>query len=159
MGCSQVWPKKIHQKKGQVFMVMVPDCPLSQSYSTPFLRLKKKYENSLDFFLVVPAKFYQKNEIKNFINMYNIPENMLFIDKNNQLASEINATISPEFFLFDSAKNVKYQGAFDDWVEDLGSKRIVRKTNNFLSLAIDSFLNGTRIKNAYKQAEGCYIEY
>ena len=46
-------------------MVMVPDCPLSQSYSTPFLRLKKKYENSLDFFLVVPAKFYQKNEIKN----------------------------------------------------------------------------------------------
>ena len=145
-------------KKGMVLMVMVPDCPLSQNYSTPFLKLKSQFEQDFNFWIVVPAKFYNHKEIEKFACEFEISKNNVFIDAKNQYVKSINAQVSPEFFLMDSLGQTKYQGAFDDWVETLGTKKIGKRKKKYLSSAIGQYLNQEAIKPTYSKAEGCYLE-
>lgn len=162
VACDQVIglkkPEIEKGKKGMVLMVMVPDCPLSQNYSTPFLKLKSQFEKDFNFWIVVPAKFYNHKEIEKFASEFEISKNNLFVDTKNQYVKSINARISPEFFLMDSLGQTRYQGAFDDWVETLGTKKIGKRKKKYLSSAIGQYLNQEAINPNYNKAEGCYLE-
>jgi peroxiredoxin len=90
-----------------------------------------------------------KTAIKN--GKYNITYGY---DPSGKIGKAYGATRTPEFFVLDKARNVKYMGAMDDSVMAEGK---VNKT--YLKPAIDAVLGNETVEITETKAVGCGIAY
>ena len=90
------------------------------------------------------------------MNYYDLPLEIIY-DPNFKLVRDLNATITPEAFLIDENKNIKYQGLIDNWLGELGRRRQVR-TEFYLNDAIESYLKDEDIMIKKTKAIGWFIE-
>lgn len=117
--------------------------------------LKQRYLGKAEFFAVVPERV-SLEKIEVYKNEYN--SSLKFIaDADLQIATMLDAKITPEVFLLDSDDNVLYRGAIDNWFYALGKYRRTT-TAHYLIDAIDAVLAGNRIKVLKTEAIGCFIE-
>ena len=78
-------------------------------------------------------------------------------DHMRKLVSMADASITPEYFLFDAAGLLRYRGAIDDYAIGLGKhKRLAQK--HYLSDAITAVLAGQQVVRRATQPVGCVIE-
>jgi thiol-disulfide isomerase/thioredoxin len=76
------------------------------------------------------------------------------VDPNGTIGKAYGATRTPEFFVLDKARNVKYMGAMDDSVMDPD-----KATKNYLKMAIESTLGNETVEVTETKAVGCGISY
>jgi glutathione peroxidase-family protein len=76
------------------------------------------------------------------------------VDASGKVGKAFGATRTPEFFVLDKARTVKYMGAMDDSVMD-GDK----VKTNFLKLAIDATLGNETVEVTETRPQGCGISY
>lgn len=136
---------------------LMPECPLSENYCLTLNDMQMKYEQEgVDFIGVVAGDMFSMYEIDAFIDEYGlrIP---VYLDKKKELVTLLEATITPEVFLLDTAMHVMYSGAIDNWAVDLGRKREVI-TKFYLRDAVDALLEGRHIETSKTEAVGCFIE-
>ena len=76
------------------------------------------------------------------------------VDPSGKLGRAFGATVTPEFFVLDKARTVKYMGALDDSPADADK---VNKT--LLKLAIDSVMGNETVEVSETKARGCGISY
>ncbi len=76
----------------------------------------------------------------------------VLIDKGNVLADKLGASVTPEFYYFDTENVLLYHGALDN---DRSGKNV---TTNYLRDAFDSALGKKPIKEAKTKAFGCSIK-
>jgi peroxiredoxin len=76
------------------------------------------------------------------------------VDPSGKVGKAYGATKTPEFFVLDKNRTVKYMGAMDD---NPGSPEKVTKT--LLKLAIDAVLNNETVEITETRAQGCGISY
>jgi hypothetical protein len=76
------------------------------------------------------------------------------IDPTGRIGKAFGATRTPEFFVLDKARTVKYTGAMDDSPENPDK---VSKT--YLKLAIDAVLNNETVEVTETKPLGCGISY
>jgi peroxiredoxin len=76
------------------------------------------------------------------------------VDPSGKIGKAYGATKTPEFFVLDKDRTVKYMGAMDD---NPGSPEKVTKTH--LKLAIEAVLNNETVEVTETKAQGCGISY
>jgi thiol-disulfide isomerase/thioredoxin len=76
------------------------------------------------------------------------------VDASGKIGKAYGATKTPEFFVLDKARNVKYMGAMDDSV--MASEKV---SKTYLKLAIDAVLGNETVEVTEIRAQGCGISY
>ena len=120
-------------------------------------RFHKKYSNEIvKFYGVFPGKEYSPREIKKYLIRYEL-EFDSYLDPNFALTEFLGASITPEVFVIDKNGKTLYQGAFDNWAIDLGTKRN-NITQHYLRDALDNSLAGMMIDPQKTKPVGCFIQ-
>jgi hypothetical protein len=66
------------------------------------------------------------------------------------------ATVTPEAILMDENGQVVYRGAIDDWVVELGKKKL-KATNEYLRQAVFQYLHQQPVAIKRVVPKGCLI--
>ncbi|MDG2454999.1 MAG: thioredoxin fold domain-containing protein [Bacteroidia bacterium] len=148
--------KLIKAKEYTVLMFIAPDCPMCKTLSTPFSKLIDEYPN-VQFLMVHSGMHYDPMEINMFATETKI-KNHIFRDYNYEVATQLGATVTPEFFLIDSAANPIYSGLLDDRLLTLGNYK-QQWNKHYLKEALDAILDGKKPELTKTNAVGCVLEY
>ncbi len=147
----------LNNTRAKVIIMLAPDCPLCQNYSTEFVDMAKTYASSdIEFIGVLPGTDYETEEIAHFRDSFQFDLPIL-LDSTYQYAHALEAQVTPQFYLIDSTSNVLYTGKFNNWATGLAQKR-TKPTEFYLEDAINSFLKGEKISIAYTEPIGCVLE-
>ena len=87
---------------------------------------------------------------------YKLDFEMLFDDE-NQLARVLGATVTPEVFVLNSDSEILYSGKIDNWVSDLGKKKL-EVSKYYLENALTAWRDGKAIESNRTEPVGCLIE-
>lgn len=140
-----------------VIFFLAPECPLCVNYSKVMRALEVTYRDSAVRFIgVFPGQWVMIEEVIQF-RIVNGLEFSINVDDDLRLARSLGASVTPESVLLDSAGRVLYQGAIDNWVNELGKKKL-EVTEHYLSDAISAALAGRTPEVRRTVAKGCLIE-
>ncbi|MBS4029414.1 MAG: thioredoxin family protein [Ignavibacteriales bacterium] len=147
------------EKKILVVAFTCNHCPYVQAYEERIMTLQKEYaEKSVQVICInsneienYPDDSYEKMmeraKLKNF--------NFIYLrDEDQTVANKFFATHTPEFFVFDSERKLRYHGRLDDnWQKP----EEVKET--YLQYSIDSLLRGEEVKIPETFSIGCTIKW
>jgi thiol-disulfide isomerase/thioredoxin len=138
-----------------VFVLLSPECPLCKNYSTVLNKINGQFSGDLSVYGIVPGKAYSAKEISKFIKDYkiNFP---VYVDSKKELTTYIEGTVTPEVILMNQQGEVIYRGAIDDWVSDLGKKKLI-VSNEYLKTAIKQYLQNQTVSIKTVEPIGCLI--
>jgi thioredoxin-related protein len=153
---DQNFNKLIAKSEYNAVMFIAPDCPLCKTLSKPYLDLRNKYPQ-VQFIAVHSGENYEAMEINMFATGTDFKA-PIFRDYDYTVAHQLNASITPEFFIIDSTGNILYQGLLDDRIEKLGNLKQVWN-HNYLDDALNSIVNGSGIAVEKTTPVGCVLEY
>ncbi|MFT5056176.1 MAG: thiol-disulfide isomerase/thioredoxin [Pseudoalteromonas distincta] len=148
--------KLIKAKEHTVLMFIAPDCPLCMTLSTPFSNLSEKYTD-IQFLAIYSGKHYEPMEINMFATETKL-KSRIFRDYDYEVAHQLGASVTPEFFLIDSSANILYQGMMDDRILELGSYKQTWD-EYYLVDAIEATLAGKEVVLKRTEPIGCVLEY
>lgn len=137
-----------------VYVFLSPECPLCKNYIPVLNDLLQKYSN-ISIIGIVPGKAYSKKAVKKFSAEYNVGFS-LYLDEYKKITNSLGATVTPEVIVLTRDYKKIYQGAIDDWVADLGAKRI-KVSKKYLENAIMNTLKKEPVSISYTKAKGCLI--
>lgn len=139
-----------------VVVFLAVDCPISQKYIPTLNRIREKYkERGVRIHSIIPGKI-KKRDLKEFTKNYRIAF-AIEDDRKYESVKSLSANATPEVFVFDKARNLKYRGAIDNWFYELGEYR-KEVTEDYLIDAIEALLSGEDPKIENTKALGCFIE-
>jgi len=130
-----------------------PECPVCLLYKTSLDYLSKTFTD-VDWKVIVPMgsdtnltkeKFYLDTKVS------------FYYDTNNQFLKNINATTTPQVFLFDQKGNEIYNGKIDNRVKALGVKTD-KPDSLYLTDALRAFSQNTLPLIKKTIPIGCYIQ-
>lgn len=138
-----------------LLVFLSPDCPLCKNYSLVLNELQQEFKSKINIYGVVPGITYSNDEVKKYINDYKIAFPIM-VDPQKEFTSMVKATVTPEVVLVNKDGNIVYRGAIDDWVEELGRKKI-KPEQHFLKEAINQYLQNMPVAIKQTVAKGCWI--
>ena len=131
------------------------DCPLAQAYAPRLAELARAYEGKgVAFFGVDSNELDGPVAIGRFASAHALPF-FLLKDVGNELADRIGADRTPEVFVLDESRAVRYRGRVDDQYA-LGVHRPA-PTRRDLAEALDALLAGKAPASTRADAAGCRI--
>jgi len=143
--------KSLRGEKGTVIVFLSTQCPVVREYNERINQAFNEYKSKGIAFIGINSNSTESPEqIRSHAKeTYSFP---VLIDKSNILADELNASVTPEVFLFDSAGKLIYKGAVDN---DRSGKNV---TENYLRNALDALLAAKPIAKSSTKAFGCTIK-
>jgi len=131
------------------------ECPLAKLYASTLTRLHQRYQSrGVEIVAVMSNRQDSLEEIAAFVRRTGVTF-PVGKDLGNVFADEIGAHRTPEVFLFDSQRELKYRGRVDD---QYGIGTILEQPRrNDLQIAIDEVLEGQPVSQPQTQAVGCLI--
>ena len=133
-------------------------CPYAKAVEDRIIELATNYSSNVDFVLISsndadnypadsPEKMAEQAKNKNY------PFPYLF-DETQNIAKSYSAVCTPDIFLYDSERRLKYRGRLDDnWQNPNQVKR------EELKMAIESILNDKEIDFEQIPSMGCNIKW
>lgn len=131
------------------------ECPVSQKYSRILQDLHSQYEGRISFVAIFMPDLQGNTGATEYLDTYGF-RGIILNDSTFTACDHLGAKITPEAFLIDSDREVRYQGAIDNWYYALGKYRRVT-TEYYLKDAMDQLLSGEEITISETQPIGCYI--
>lgn len=136
------------------YVFLGTDCPISQDYVGVLNEMMIEYAGKVTFHGIVPEPG-DAREVEEFRREYEVKFE-LTSDRELTLTTTYGVRVTPEVVLLDDNDVVRYQGAIDNWYYALGKHR-QSATEHWLKDAIDTLLDGHRVKVAKTEAVGCLI--
>ena len=146
-------------KKGTIIMFICNHCPFVIHVLDEIISITKKYDREISFIAI------SSNDIVNFPEdspelMKKLAEEKKFnfpylYDETQEVAKKYDAACTPDFFIYNSDKQLVYRGQLDD--SRPGND--VHVTGHDLRKAIDSLIKGEEIDNNQKPSIGCNIKW
>ena len=131
------------------------DCPLAKLYGARLQQLSEEYASEQVRFVGVMSNVQDTlSEISAYKRRHEIAFPLLK-DQANRVADLFGATRTPEVFLLDADRVVRYRGRVDDQ-HIIGVKRD-KATREDLRIAIDELLAGKEVSQPEADAIGCLI--
>jgi thiol-disulfide isomerase/thioredoxin len=160
-GCSDKptnanFNKLLKAKEYTVLMFIAPDCPLCKTMSTPFSELSVKYPD-MQFLAVYSGTLYEPMELNMFATETKLKPR-IFRDYEYEVAHQLKASVTPEFFLVDNNATIIYRGMMDDRILELGSYK-QQWDKHYLIDAIDATIANKKPVLAKTEPIGCILEY
>jgi thiol-disulfide isomerase/thioredoxin len=138
-----------------LFVFLSPECPLCKNYSLVLNQLQNDYKDQIKIYGIIPGKAYSLEIVGQFGKDYKIVF-PLYIDKQKKLTSYLKATVTPEVVLMNGNGQVIYGGAIDDWVTELGKKKL-KASNEYLKLAVLQYTHQQPVSIKRIAPKGCLI--
>ena len=143
-------------KRALVLVFTGTECPISNNYAEPLSRLQEKYGPQGVQFLGINANDGESIEAvarhaKDF--RYSFP---VLKDARQTLADQVGARVTPEAFVLDSQRVVRYRGRIDDAYASRTRKRDSASTPD-LESAITAVLAGKPVPSPVTESLGCAI--
>jgi thiol-disulfide isomerase/thioredoxin len=142
-------------KKALVVVFLCTECPLARQYGPKLGEMAEKYADKRVQFVAIDSNQTDTlAEIEHFQRVHKIGFPILR-DPANKIADELGARRTPEVFLLDQSRVVRYWGRIDD---QFGIGYARNKPNNrYLQEALDAILEGRSIQTAAVESVGCRI--
>jgi len=147
----------LDNEKSSVVMFLSPDCPLCHSYSLSFNQLREKFGDTINFYGILAGDLYDQEEIDHFVDSFDFAAPII-LDPDLELASTLEAEVTPQVFLLNKDGWVMYDGKVDNWAISLGRKKL-KADSLYLQWAIEQHLSGEDIQISKTKPVGCVIEY
>ena len=142
--------------RGLVLFFLAIDCPISNGYVPEIRRIYEKYSKlGVKFYAVQSDPAKDAAASAKFVADYKLPFPML-LDPTHSLASELEASITPEVALIAPTGEVQYLGRIDNLYVQIGQKRYAA-TEFDLRNALDAALAAKPIRVNRTKAVGCSI--
>jgi len=130
-------------------------CPVVQAYEDRIIDFTSDYKNKgvkvvgvsvndLDSDRLPAIKTYMKEKKSNYVYGY---------DESQAIGKAYGATNTPQFFVLDMDRVIKYLGAMDDNMAE------AKVTKTYLRDAVDSILKGDSVEVSETQPKGCGVKY
>jgi peroxiredoxin len=130
-------------------------CPVVQAYEDRLIDLTNDYKdkpvkvvgisvNDLDSDRIPAIKTYMKDHKSNYIYGY---------DESQKVGRDYGATNTPQWFVLDKERKIRYTGALDDNMAE------AKVTKTYVRDAIDALLKGDSPPTEETQPKGCGVKY
>jgi len=134
-------------------------CPYVKAYEDRMIAIQRDYEDKgFQLIAINPNddKRYPEDSFENMIirakeKGYNFP---YLRDEDQKVASIYGAQVTPEIFLIDKDRIIRYHGAIDDNYSD--AKKVKR---HYLREAIEALLEGREVEIKETRAIGCSVKW
>ena len=142
-----------------VVIVTCNHCPYARAYISRIRDLGEKIATkSVKIIAVNPndAARYPQDSFENMIPMAGSSGlNCLYLhDEKQEFVKALEASRTPEVFVFNNDRKLVYTGAFDDnWEQP------AKVTRSFVEEAIQAALNNAKISTSITQAVGCSVKW
>ncbi len=131
------------------------ECPLAKLYSVRLAEIAEAYEaRSVRVIAVMSNRQDSLEEIASFAMRQKL-EFPVLKDAGNQFADKIGAERTPEIFVFDASRKLRYRGRVDDQY-GIGYVRDQPRRHD-LKIALDQLLSGRKVALKRTSAVGCII--
>jgi peroxiredoxin len=131
------------------------ECPIARLYAARLAKLSEEYsESSVAFIGVFPNRHDSITEMAQFARTHGIKFPLLK-DLNNQVADRLGADRTPEVFVLDKDRVVRYRGRIDDQYS-YGQAQPKAK-QDYLVAAVTELLAGKPVTTPRTEAVGCRI--
>jgi peroxiredoxin len=142
-------------KKALVVVFLGTECPLAKMYGPRLAELDKRYaDKGVQIVGVNSNRQDTLAEIAHYARIHKIDFPILK-DAGNRVADQFGAVRTPEAFLLDANRVVRYWGAIDDQYGIGYAKGKAAK--EYLATAIDELLAGEEVTTPVVESVGCYI--
>jgi hypothetical protein len=153
------WAEKVMEYRhsdlsfvGTVIVPFDPECPVCKDSGEELKRLAAEYPEFRFYLVLVHPNERIISAAKTFAQDF---RGTVTID--NGICKMLNAKVTPEVFVLDSALNVRYSGAIDNYFYKLGRRR-AKPTQKYLEDALDAVRKSEFPKIKRVEPIGCYIE-
>jgi peroxiredoxin len=144
-----------HESDVVVLAFLGTQCPLVKLYGPRLEELSQTYADRGVVFLGVNANVHDSMaEIAAYARTHGLTFPILK-DAGNKLADRLGAERTPEVFVLDNKRTIRYRGRIDDQY-GVGYTRD-EPAHRELAAAIDALLAGTEITTTLTEVEGCII--
>jgi len=151
--------KDFADKKCLVIVFSCNHCPYVQAYEERMIAFQRDYASKRVQVAAINSNETVNYPEDNFEEMkkrakqrrFNFP---YLRDDDQSVATVFGATHTPEFFLFDEGKTLRYHGKMDDNYKDPSSVKA-----NHLRDATDAVLAGKEVKEPETYSIGCTIKW
>ncbi|HEX4841127.1 MAG TPA: thioredoxin family protein [bacterium] len=147
--------------KAKVFGVIFHcnHCPYAQAWESRLIQVQRDYAGRGVQLVLINANDPVKYPGDSFEQMQRRAEDKQYpfpylVDETQDVAKQYGATRTPEIFLFDEKRILRYHGAPDDNYEDVNAVR-----QPYLRDALDALLAGTPPKIRETKPVGCTIKW
>lgn len=142
-------------KRAVVVVFLGTECPLAKLYGQRLTELAQQYEpQGVQFVGILSNRQDSLEEMAHYARLHEI-EFPLLKDPGNQVADQLGATRTPEAFVLDPQRVVRYQGRIDDQY-GIGFSRAAYSRSH-LTAALDELLAGKEVSVPKVEAVGCII--
>ncbi len=142
-------------RKAVVVLFLGTECPINNAYAPRLVELHKEYaEKGVQFLAVNSNRQDTVESIAAHAKKHGIPFPVLK-DEANKVADQFGARRTPEVFLLDAGRIVRYQGRIDDQF-GIGYAR-PKPTRRDLAEAMDEVLAGKPVSTPTTTVAGCLI--
>jgi peroxiredoxin len=140
-----------------VLVITCNHCPVAVAYEDRIINFTKKYAGPGSKVGLVA------------INVNNLPQDKLdkmqerakekgfnfpyLYDASQRIGKDLNARVTPEFYVFDKNRKLVYWGSMDN------SQNPANATMNYLASAVEATLKGQTIATSQTKAFGCSVKY
>ncbi len=145
----------LRDQKLVVLAFVGTECPLAKLYMAQLVELAAGYQKQGVSVLAISSNQQDSiTELAAFARTHNVAFPILK-DVGNRLADQVGARRTPEVFLLDAARTIRYAGRIDDHYA-IGVQR-KEATSSDLIKAIDELLAGKPVSNPKTETVGCRI--
>ncbi|NOZ38698.1 MAG: redoxin domain-containing protein [Planctomycetes bacterium] len=131
------------------------ECPLAKLYGPRLMALQEKYEPLGVSFLAINANLQDSvTEIAAYARIHGI-EFPILKDLGNRVADQMGAERTPQVFILDQERKIRYSGRIDDQY-GVGYIRDEARRHD-LTIALDELLAGKSVTTPLTVAPGCHI--
>jgi thiol-disulfide isomerase/thioredoxin len=138
-----------------VVVFLANHCPVVQAYEDRLIDFTKDYAgkgvkviglcvNDLDSDRLPAIKAYMREKGSNYVYGY---------DESQAIGHAYGATNTPQFFVLDQSRTIRYMGQMDD------NQNEARVTKHYLRDAVDAVLRGDTPEVTETQPRGCSVKY
>jgi thiol-disulfide isomerase/thioredoxin len=148
-------------KNAQVLIVVFScnHCPYVQAYEDRMIALQKEYGPKGVRLVAINSndtKNYPEDDFdgmveRSALKKFNFP---YLRDEDQKVAGLFGATHTPEFFVFDASRRLRYHGKMDDNYQSPGDVR-----RKYLVDAVDALLAGKPVAEPETHSIGCTIKW
>jgi peroxiredoxin len=146
-------------KKGVVVIFSCNHCPYVQAYEDRIISLQEEFKEKGVIFIAINSNDDRNYPEDSFDNMVKRAKkrgfNFLYLrDQSQKIARAYGASHTPQIFVFDERRNLRYTGKIDDNWREPGKVR-----ERYLRDAILALLEEKEIRNPERHAIGCTIKW
>jgi peroxiredoxin/mono/diheme cytochrome c family protein len=144
-----------NDKKAVVVVFTGTECVVNNAFMPRLAELSSHYSpRGVQFLAVNSNRQDTPARLAEHVKQYAIPFPVLK-DTGNAVADEFGAQRTPEAFVIDGARTIRYRGRIDDQF-GIGFRR-AQPTQRDLALALDELLSGKPISKPATEVSGCLI--